>query len=178
MKKVAWSLVFLSSLCAYGAKVSHPQCQDVVDIQEKVTPEYLAVLDGYNKAGKEVNEVDLGGIVSESDKVKKECQSNKTAKVDTVRKNVAKNAAKTPVDSKTVIAPTKAKCEDFLALEERVQPVAAYWVAGHSKSGQVKKGEVDEIFLERPVAALIEECKATPTASFYDKAKAWIKKHT
>lgn len=177
MKNTAIALVLLSSLPVFAAKVSKPKCEDVVQINDKFTPEYMAVVDGYNKSGKDVGEVDIGGIVTESESVKKECAKNTKISMTTVRKNIAKTLekkeAKTP---ESMLSPTKAKCSEFLALDDRLQPVAAYWVAGHSKSGEVKNGEVDEVFLDQPVTTLVEECRSAPTASFYDKTKIWIKK--
>jgi hypothetical protein len=177
--------ILLMSLPVFAAKVSNPKCSELSGINEKFTPEYLAVVDGYNKAGKEVgSEVDVGGIVTESNNVKEQCDKQKTTKIAAVRKTVAKNSdAKNTLQQdidrkpKAVINPIKAKCEDFLALGEVYQPVAAYWVAGHSKSGKIKNGEVDEEYLEIPVVTLIEDCKAEPTASFYQKTKTWLKKH-
>ena len=131
--------------------------------------------------------VNIAGLVTESGKVKDECAKDKTAKVKTIRKammktaknSVPQNTLQEDIDRKptSTINPTKAKCSDFIALDEQYQPVAAYWVAGHSKAGKVNKGEIDEAYLEQPVATLIEDCRAAPTASFYDKTKTWFKKH-
>jgi acid stress chaperone HdeA len=177
--------ILLLSLPAFAAKVNNPKCNELSGINEKYTPEYLAVVDGYNKAGKELgSEVDVGGIVTEANNVKEQCDKQKTAKIASVRKTVAKNTApknslQEDIDrkSKSTINPKNAKCQDFIALGEAYQPVAAFWVAGHSKTGKIKNGEVDEEFLEQPVATLVEECKAEPTASFYQKTKTWLKKH-
>jgi hypothetical protein len=173
--------LFLLAVPVLAANVKSPQCKDLSGISDKYTPEYLAVVDGYNKAGEKIGtEVDMGGIVTESDGIKTECQKNANQKIDTVQKNMAPTATGNVNTPKTTgtFNPKNAKCEDFVALGEDIQPVATFWVAGHSKSGKIKNGQVDEEFLARPVVSLIEECKAQPKASFYSKAKAWLKKHT
>lgn len=168
-------LLFVSS-SAFAAKIKNAKCSDMAKISENVTPQYMAVIDGYDNAGKKIGEeIDMAGIVSESKKVTEQCAKNKAAKIETVKKDV-KN---TSVASTTAapLNPLNAKCKEFVALGEDVQPVAVFWVAGHNKSGKLKNGEVDEEFLAQPIATLVEECKAKPMASFYDKTKAWLKKH-
>jgi hypothetical protein len=162
---------------AWAAKINNPKCDDIVTINDKFTPEYLAVVDGFSKSDKKQGEdVDVGGIVTESARVKQECQKQKTKVMKAVQKEVAQSPTSPSTPSK--INPVKANCEEFVALSEEAQPVAAYWVAGYDKSGKISKnGEVDEEFLRRPVLTLIEECKAHPKASFYSKAKDWFKTH-
>ena len=187
-KTIAVSFIVLTSLPVWSAKITNPKCKDFVKINEKFTPEYMAFIDGYGRRGAVPAElVDVEGIVTESVQVKEECAKDKAAKVQTVRKGLMKpakvgtaaNSLQGDIDrkSKSTINLTKAKCTDFIALGEEYQPVAAFWVAGHSKTGKIINGEIEEEYLERPVATLIEECKAEPTASFYDKTKAWFKKH-
>jgi hypothetical protein len=180
-KQIMISLLILSSstLSAFAVQVKNPKCSEFAKVEDKYTPEYLAVVDGYNHAGKEVvDEVDMGGIITESSSVKDQCKAKKSAKVDTVRKEISKSNPKpeSPMTKVASISPAKAKCQDFVNLGEEFQPIAAYWVAGHSKSGKIRNGEVDEEFLARPVMTLVEECKAEPTASFYDKTKRWMKR--
>lgn len=176
MKTILVPMLILFSVPAFAAKIKNANCSDMATLNENIAPQYLAVIDGYDKAGKKVSEeIDLGGIVSESKKVNAQCVKDKSAKVAAIRKDL-KSASVSPATSAT-INPTKAKCKDFIALTEEVQPVAVFWVAGHNKSGKLSKGEVDEEFLARPIATLVEDCKTQPAASFYDKAKAWFKKH-
>lgn len=176
MTKVGLLLLILISGSAFAAKIKNANCSDMAKVSESVTPQYMAVIDGYDKAGKKVSEeVDMAGIVSDSKKVKEQCAKNKSAKLDAVKKDV-KSTAETPTVAAT-LNPLNAKCREFVALGEDVRPVAVFWVAGHDKSGKLKKGEVDEEFLAQPIATLVEDCKSQPTASFYDRTKAWLKKH-
>jgi hypothetical protein len=178
--------VMLISAPVFAANVSNPKCSEMGKISDQYTPAYLAVVDGYNEKGKEVtSEVDMGGIVNESPSVKQSCNGKKTADIKSVRKDAgmgAKNstahtASTVPVNSKSTINPLKATCQDFVNLDEVYQPLATFWVAGHTRAGKIKNREVDEEFLATPVVSLIQECKAKPTASFYDKTKIWLKKH-
>jgi len=171
------SLAFLP-LSALAANVKDAKCSDMAKINERVTPEYLAVVDGYDKAGRiVVEEIDVGDLVRESRQVNAQCARNGTQKIKVVRKDLKRNSTAAATAAKTqTLNPAKAKCEDFVALGEEVQPLAVYWVAGHAKAGKIKGGEVDEEFLERPIATLVQDCKAQPTASFYDKTKAWFKR--
>lgn len=173
-------VIILASASVYAAKITNPKCQDLNTLQEKFTPEYLAVVDGYDKAGKKTSEeVDMDGIVTASDGVQKECAKSAAKNVSKVRADVAKATQNANVSEKPAskLNPLKATCQDFLSLDEQYQPVAVYWTAGYSKAGKARKGEVDEEYLERPVVALVEDCKLHPKESFYDRAKTWMSKH-
>lgn len=188
-KVILVASITLSSMVVLAAKVSDPKCKDFVEVKEKFTPEYMAFVDGYDKRGKTPEDhIDVAGIVTESAKVKEECIKDKNAKLETVRKNVKevvtktippKNTLQGDIDRKSGanFNPIKANCTDFISLGEEYQPVAAFWVAGHTKSGKITNGEIDGEYLERPVATLVQECREQPTASFYDKAKVWFKNH-
>ena len=181
------SIILFSSAPSWGAMVNNPNCQDLVEVNDKFTPEYMAVLDGYSRRKVMTNEqLDIAGLVTESGKVKDQCAKDKTAKIQDVRKKIETAKTNAPANTlqedidrkpKSTINPTKAKCSDFIALDEQYQPVAAYWVAGHTKAGKVSDGQIDEVYLEQPVTTLIEESKAQPTASFYQNTKTWFKKH-
>ena len=174
MKKIIICALTFISVPALASKINDAQCSDIVGTTGDMIPRYFAIVDGYNKAGKKVSEeVDMGGIVSESKKVSDQCDKDKTAKIDQVRKNIETTAV---TKTSETMNPTKAKCKDFIALGADVQPVAAYWIAGHDKAGKLKEGVVEEEFLARPMFTLIEDCKNQPTASFYDRTKAWLKK--
>lgn len=179
-KLLVMAILVSVAMPAWAAKVKNPNCKEMETVSDQYTPEYMAVVDGYNKAGKaEGEDLDVAGIVTESTQVKEVCNKMKSKSIDSVRKNIAKSDLKNKpaTTSKSQINPVKASCEDFLALDTEYQPVAAYWVAGHDKSGKaLKKGEVDEQFLAEPVLTLVEACKANPKASFYSQAKSWFGK--
>jgi hypothetical protein len=181
MEKLLVMAILVSvAMPTWAAKIKNPKCEEITTVKDQYTPEYMAVVDGYNKAGKKEGEVlDVSGIVTESTQVKEVCNKMKSKSIDSVRKDVAKKDMKnkTTKNMNSEINPVKATCEEFLALDTEYQPVAAYWVAGHDKSGKtIKSGEVDEAFLAEPVLALVEECRANPKASFYSQAKSWFSK--
>jgi hypothetical protein len=170
------SMIILMAVPTWAAKVNQPKCDDIVQINDQFTPQYIALVDGYSKAGKKQGEeIDVAGIVTQSAQVKKNCQSQKTKPMASVRKDVSKSVAASSTPSK--INPVKASCEEFIALGEQYQPVAAFWVAGHDKSGKaVKDGEIDTEFIARPILTLVQDCKENPKSSFYARAKTWLAK--
>ena len=79
--------------------------------------------------------------------------------------------------STTALAADKAKpetitCEDFLVLDEAVQPGIVYWLNG--KSGEVDAIDVDEY--DTPVAYVITECQKEKGATVWQKVKQYIHK--
>jgi hypothetical protein len=63
-------------------------------------------------------------------------------------------------------------CEEFLALNESDRNKIAYWVDGY----QVAKGEaaVGTVAFDKfgqPIGALVEDCKATPKETLWQKLK-------
>ena len=66
----------------------------------------------------------------------------------------------------------KITCEEFLALNADDQQRIAYWVDGY----QVAKGEaaVGTVAFDKfgqPIGALVEDCKATPKETLWQKLK-------
>jgi acid stress chaperone HdeA len=174
MKNIIVPALILFSIPAFAAKVKDAKCSDMSTVNQNVMPQYMAVIDGYDKSGKKVGEeVDMESIVTESKNVNAQCakDTSKRAFRKVIRDARVSNAPAVKMN------PMKAKCQDFIALKEEVQPVAVFWVAGHDKSGKLKDGEVDEEFLERPITTLVEDCRAQPKASFYRKTKTWLKQH-
>ena len=172
-------LCFTSSLVfAKKAKdnTSDKNCKEFLDVKDEFSPRYMAVIDGMSKSGKKtMEEVDVEGMVTETASVKEVCKTNKTKPLAKVRDHVATNNKGV---NKKKFQPMKSKCADFLVLGEDVQPLAAFWVAGYDKTAKApEQGAVFEEFISSPIVSLIEECKKEPKASFYAKAKNWVKKH-
>ena len=68
------------------------------------------------------------------------------------------------------VKPEKMTCEDFLVLDEEVQPLVVYWLHGNTD-------DVDEIDLDeymRPVAYIITECTKDKKATVWEKLKKYI----
>ena len=79
----------------------------------------------------------------------------------------------------TVIAaqhkPTKMTCEEFLSLDDSVQPSIVYWSEGFNKKGQPTDAVFDITSTDELVPILITECQKTPKASFWQKIKNYFK---
>ena len=63
-------------------------------------------------------------------------------------------------------------CEEFLALNPDDQQRIAYWVDGYETSkGEAAVGTVAFDKFGQPVGALVEDCKATPKLTLWEKLK-------
>jgi hypothetical protein len=62
-------------------------------------------------------------------------------------------------------------CEDFLALNDVVQPKVVYWSAGLNQEGDPMDAVIDVDATDRLVPVLVTECQETPKVSFWDKIK-------
>ncbi len=66
----------------------------------------------------------------------------------------------------------KMTCEDFLALDETVQPNLVYFAAAYAKGGEPEAAMLDVEGTEKITPILIEDCKTEPKESFWKKVKA------
>jgi hypothetical protein len=65
-------------------------------------------------------------------------------------------------------------CEEFLALDPDDQNRIAYWIDGYARAkGEAAVGTVALDKFGQPIGALVEDCKATPKETLWQK----IKKH-
>ena len=63
-------------------------------------------------------------------------------------------------------------CEEFLALNEADQQRIAYWVDGYqSAKGEAAVGTVAFDKFGQPIGALVDDCKATPKETLWQKLK-------
>ena len=69
-------------------------------------------------------------------------------------------------------------CEDFLALNPNDQQRIAYWVDGYAQAkNEAAVGTVAFDKFGQPLGALIEDCKATPKETLWQKLKQKAKKY-
>jgi len=66
----------------------------------------------------------------------------------------------------------KLTCEEFLAVDETFKPKMVYYAAAYGKGGKPEAAVLDVEGTEKLIPVIIEKCKATPKASFYQKVKA------
>jgi hypothetical protein len=66
-------------------------------------------------------------------------------------------------------------CEEFLALDPQNQQRIAYWVDGYQiAKGESNVGTVAFDKFERPMAMLVDDCRATPKATLWQKVKSHL----
>ncbi|BAN27788.1 HdeA/HdeB family chaperone [Caballeronia insecticola] len=95
------------------------------------------------------------------------------AKIATVLLCVAVSQAASAQEKK--VSPMKMTCSDYAAVDEAYRPALVYWVAGVDKLG-VKETDTFTVDTAQPVgAAVLEECKSDPKASFVSKVRSMIK---
>ena len=68
---------------------------------------------------------------------------------------------------------TTMTCQEFLLLDHNIQPLAVYWLDGYRK-GQLKTSDEDVgmVSLDRPISAVVNECKRTPKETLWHKIKS------
>jgi hypothetical protein len=66
-------------------------------------------------------------------------------------------------------------CEEFLALNESDQNKIAFWVDGYQTAkGEAAIGTVGFDKFGQPIGALVDDCKATPKETLWQKLKKHI----
>ena len=70
----------------------------------------------------------------------------------------------------------KMTCEDFLAVDETIQPKMVYWAVAYAQGGKPEAAMLDVEGTDQITPMLIQECKAKPKESFWKKVKEEVKK--
>jgi acid stress chaperone HdeA len=70
----------------------------------------------------------------------------------------------------------KMTCEDFLAVDDTFKPKVVYYAVAYAKGGKPEAAIIDVEGTEKITPLLIEECKAKPKESFWQKVKAEVTK--
>jgi|SRR5262245_1070372 len=66
-------------------------------------------------------------------------------------------------------------CEEFLALNPDDQQRIAYWVDGYAAAkGEAAVGTVAFDKFGQPIGALVDDCKATPKETLWQKLKKYL----
>ncbi|MDX2168616.1 MAG: HdeA/HdeB family chaperone [Deltaproteobacteria bacterium] len=78
----------------------------------------------------------------------------------------AKSAGSKPID------PTRLTCEEFVSLDESVQPRAIAWLEGYDRARRVTDEAVGEIEVDRQTDVVVLACKENPKVTLWDKIKA------
>ncbi len=83
-----------------------------------------------------------------------------------------------PLASANAATPRRATmtCQEFLSLDEVTRPKVLYWAEGVNHKGKPEDAVIDVDATNRLVPVIVQECKATPHASFWQKMDAeWHK---
>jgi len=67
--------------------------------------------------------------------------------------------------------PTKMTCDEYVMLDNVVKPKVVYWAEGFNYQGEPVDAVVDFDATDSLVPVLVDECKATPKVSFWEKIK-------
>ena len=67
--------------------------------------------------------------------------------------------------------PASMTCHEYVMLDDVVKPKVVYWAEGLNYQGDPVDAVVDFDAMDKLVPVLVDECKATPKASFWEKIK-------
>lgn len=139
-------------------------CEEFSSQTPEAQTRITAFLHGYSKSGVEedaVGEVDVKRVLDVT--VIGCVEEPKATFWDKVK-------AKFPLGSKKV-KPVKMTCEEFLSLDEDVQPEVSYFLEGYNRKSNTDVAVAGEIDLERDTAVFVEICKPAPKESLWAKIK-------
>jgi len=77
-----------------------------------------------------------------------------------------------PAKTTKAVKPTKMTCEEFLSYDEVTRPQIVFLSAGLKGNGKAKDPVVDADRINTLVPGVIEDCRAEPKSSFWQKLKA------
>jgi hypothetical protein len=160
--------VAVNALPAAGKTVNPPKmtCEEFLALSDEVQPRAVAWLDGYSASGKlkeqDIAEVDVD---RETETLVVLCkQDPKVTFWDKIKAHLP--------GGKKKVKPTKMTCDEYVALDDSIQPEAVYWAAGYEAG--VKKQAVDVVDLERDINVVEIECKQAPKEPFWSKVKKFF----
>jgi acid stress chaperone HdeA len=70
--------------------------------------------------------------------------------------------------------PASMTCEEFLSLDDSIQPNIVYWSEGFNKKGNPTEAVIDFDTTDELIPTIITECQKTPKASFWQKIKNYF----
>ena len=167
----AVAIAVAANAATVNAKTVNPPkmtCEEFLALGESIQPRAVAWLDGYSAAGK-LKEQDIGEVAVDrqtEDLVVVCKQDPKVTFWDKVKAHL-------PGGNKKV-KPTKMTCDEFVAMDQTVQPEAVFWAAGYNAG--VKQEDVTAVDLERDIGVVVVECKQAPKESFWTKVKGFFHK--
>lgn len=175
---VLCSGVSVSALAA-PLKPATMTCAEFLTLGDAVKPKVLFWAEGFNHAGKPVDAVvDVGETDTLVPVLVTECKKKpqETLASTLARQNAA--LPKTPPQVAPVAKPKAAQkpasmsCAEFVALDDVIQPKVVYWAEGYTKKGKPVDPYFDVSETDTLVPVLIQECKATPKLTLWERIKS------
>jgi len=62
-------------------------------------------------------------------------------------------------------------CQDFLPVDDDLEPQVICFMEGYDKAGRPDVAEVDVAYFDRPITAVVTECQKDPQAGLWDKIR-------
>lgn len=78
----------------------------------------------------------------------------------------------------TTVKPKKMTCNEFVGLDEAIQPKVVYFIEGATNKGKPEDAMIAVDEVSSPVLWVLDECKKTPSASVWQKVEHWVASKT
>ena len=95
----------------------------------------------------------------------------KLTKTIVVLSGVMLSASMTSVVFAATYKPAEMTCEEYVILDDVVKPSVVYWSQGFNYKGEPVDAVIDFDATNSLVPVIVDECKKTPKASFWEKVK-------
>jgi len=147
-------------------------CEDFVALADVERPKIIYWAEGFNRKGKPVDAV---VDVRETDKLVPVLVAECAKSPKQPLSQVIQHHDSIPLKPMAAAPqPAKMSCEEFLAVEDVVQPKLVYWAAGFNKDGGATDSVVDITETDRIVPVLVKECKEAPKLTLWQKIKKYF----
>jgi hypothetical protein len=168
-----------------AAERVHPKnmtCEEFAALRAEAQPRVVAFVEGYQAAERKEGGAAVVPVVREVETIVKSCVENpKQSLWERIR-------AKLPGAKQDKVAnPSTMVCQQFIELEEAVQPQVVAWLDGYAQGqggggaaqgakAQNPKAADDApaatpVIVEREVRKIVEECRAAPKEGLWDRIK-------
>ncbi len=165
------------SVSAFAAplKPAKMTCAEFLALGDAVKPKVLFWAEGFNEAGEPVDAVvDIGETDTLVPVLVTECTKDPKA---TLATTVAKHKDAPPKVTaapkpRPAQKPAIMSCAEFVALDDVIRPKVVYWAEGFNKKGKPVDAVFDVTETDTLVPVVIDECKATPKITFWERIKS------
>lgn len=153
-------------------KPAQMTCEEFVALGEVQRPKVMYWTEGWNQKGRATG---AAVDVRESDRwlplVVADCTS---APKELLSRVVDKHALAAAKPAVAVPAPGMVTCTEFVTYDDVTKPKVVYWAEGFNKDGDATAAEVDIDATDRLLPTLVEDCKATPKLTLWQRIKSHL----